>query len=349
MRQSFLAGLLAAAAALPGPALAQREDLAFIDGTRPVTVDAGQRGDFGGQRREGGWNGGGQRGDGGGFRQRGEGFQRPMQAPPAPVAPQAVPVAPSQVAPQFQQRDAFRQDRFQNRQQFQQDRFQNRQQFRQDRGFGQVPPVIAPGNPALTDQRRFGGQGFNGQGFNGQDGRALRSDRRDDFRGRPDAGQFRGDQFRGFNQNRGNGFSGNGFNSNRFGTGPFAGNGFRGNNGFYSGRGFDDRGGGRGSWNRGWRNDRQYDWQGFRSYNRDFFRLPPYYAPQGWGYGYRRFGIGLTLDALLFDQDYWIGDPSYYRLPPAYGPYQWVRYYNDALLIDVRSGYVVDAVYDIFY
>lgn len=349
MRQSFLAGLLAAVAALPSPALAQREDLAFIDGTRPVTVDAGQRGDFGGQRPQGSWNGGGQRGDGGGFRQRGEGFQRPMQPPQAPVAPQAVPVAPSQVAPQFQQRDAFRQDRFQNRQQFQQDRFQNRQQFRQDRGFGQVPQNAQPVNPGFNGQR-FSGQGFDGQRFNGQDRRDFRNDRRDDaFRGRPG-----GDQFRGFNQNRGNGFNGNGFNSNRFGGNGFNGNGFNsnrfgnqfgGNNGFYSDRDF----GGRGAWNRGWRNNNQYDWQGYRAYNRDFFRLPRYYAPNGWGSGYQRFGIGLTLNSLLFDQDYWIGDPGYYRLPPAYGPYQWVRYYNDALLVDVRSGYVVDAVYDIFY
>ena len=47
--------------------------------------------------------------------------------------------------------------------------------------------------------------------------------------------------------------------------------------------------------------------------------------------------------------DYWIGDPYSYRLPEAYGPYRWVRYYNDALLVDLRSGFVVDTVYGIFY
>lgn len=342
MRQSFLAGLLAAAVTLPVPAFAQREDLAFIAGTGPASADAGQRGDWGGQRREGGFNGGGQRGDGG-FRQRGDGGgQRQMQQPPAP---QAVPVPPSQVAPQFQQRDTFRQDRFQNRQSLQQDRFQNRQQvqqdrfqngrqFRQDRGFGQVPQPIQPVNPGFNGQQRF-----DGQRFAGQDRRGFRSDRRDDFRdgfrGRPG-----GDPSRGFNPNYGNGF-----NSNRFGGSQFGGNNFRGNNGFYSNRDI----GNRGAWNRGWRNNNRYDWQGYRNNNRDFFRLPRYYAPDGWGYGYRRFGIGLTLNSLLFDQDYWIDDPEYYRLPPAYGPYEWVRYYNDALLVDIRTGYVVDAVYDIFY
>ena len=104
-----------------------------------------------------------------------------------------------------------------------------------------------------------------------------------------------------------------------------------------------------GAWNRQWRGDQRYDWQRFRSDNRSAFRLPRYYAPRGWGYGYRRFGIGITLNALLFAPDYWIDDPYEYRLPPAYGPYRWVRYYNDALLVDVRSGVVVDTIYDIFW
>jgi len=52
---------------------------------------------------------------------------------------------------------------------------------------------------------------------------------------------------------------------------------------------------------------------------------------------------------MLFSPSYWINDPYYYRLPPAYGAYRWVRYYNDALLVDIRTGYVVDVAYDIFW
>jgi hypothetical protein len=116
----------------------------------------------------------------------------------------------------------------------------------------------------------------------------------------------------------------------------------------------DARWGGRpgyggGNWNRDWRSDRRYDWHSYRNYNRRLFTLPRYYAPYGWNYGYRRFSIGIYLDSLLFSRDYWISDPYQYRLPPAYPPYHWVRYYNDALLIDERSGYVVDAMYDFFY
>ena len=102
-------------------------------------------------------------------------------------------------------------------------------------------------------------------------------------------------------------------------------------------------------WNNNWRNDRRYDWRGYRGYNRGVFRLPRYYAPYGWRYGYRRYSIGVRIGAPLFTQNYWIADPWYYRLPPAYGGYRWVRYYNDALLVDVRTGYVVDVIHDIFW
>lgn len=101
-------------------------------------------------------------------------------------------------------------------------------------------------------------------------------------------------------------------------------------------------------WNRGWRNDRRYAWQDWRYQNRNLFRLSPYYSPYR-NYGYQRFGVGLFLDRLFFDQRYWIGDPFYYRLPPAPPGTQWVRYYNDVLLVDVYSGEVIDAIYDFFW
>jgi Ni/Co efflux regulator RcnB len=102
------------------------------------------------------------------------------------------------------------------------------------------------------------------------------------------------------------------------------------------------------NWNRGWRSDDRFDWLRGRAENRYAYRLPRYYAPGGWTGGYRRFGIGAALSPLLWAQDYWIDDPYEYRLPPAYGPYRWVRYYNDALLVDLEDGQVVDVVYDIF-
>ncbi|MBI0475139.1 hypothetical protein D9601_07185 [Sphingomonas sp. MA1305] len=114
-------------------------------------------------------------------------------------------------------------------------------------------------------------------------------------------------------------------------------------------RRWDRRGDDRGAWSRGWRDDRRYDWGRYRDGNRAAYRLPHYYAPAGWGYGYRRFAVGTTLWSGLWGSSYWIDDPFAYRLPEAYGPYRWVRYYHDALLVDVRNGRVVDVVYDIFW
>lgn len=111
----------------------------------------------------------------------------------------------------------------------------------------------------------------------------------------------------------------------------------------------------RGRWDRNdrfdhrWRDDHRYNWRDYRVRNRTVFHLPRYYAPYGWDYGYRRFSVGFRLDSLLFGSSYWITDPYYYRLPPAYGPYRWVRYYDDALLVDISTGEVVDVVYGIFW
>ena len=123
-------------------------------------------------------------------------------------------------------------------------------------------------------------------------------------------------------------------------------------------RGRDDRGrpgwnggrpdGGR-DWNRGWRQDRRYDWQGWRNSHREVYRAGRYRPPYGQGYGYRRFSAGIRIAPIFFAQDYWIDNPDYYRLPPAYGPYRWVRYYNDAVLVDIYQGVVVDVIPDFFW
>lgn len=102
-------------------------------------------------------------------------------------------------------------------------------------------------------------------------------------------------------------------------------------------------------WDRDWRHDNRYDWQRYRTYNRGIYRMPRYYAPYGWNHGYRSFSIGVVLNSGLYSRNYWINDPGYYRLPPAYGYLRWVRYYDDALLVDVRDGYVVDVIRNFFW
>ncbi|MEJ5976472.1 RcnB family protein [Novosphingobium sp. PS1R-30] len=102
------------------------------------------------------------------------------------------------------------------------------------------------------------------------------------------------------------------------------------------------------NWNRDWRRDNRYDWRGYRSSNRDIYRLGAYASPYR-NYSYRRLNSGFYLDTLFFGSRYWINDPWQYRLPPAYGPYRWIRYYDDAMLVDTYSGEVVDVIYDFFW
>lgn len=100
-------------------------------------------------------------------------------------------------------------------------------------------------------------------------------------------------------------------------------------------------------WSVDWRNDRRYAWRQWRHRYRDQFHLGVYADPFGWDY--RRLTIGRRLWPLHYDRRYWLSDPWHYRLPPGYGPYRWVRYFNDALLVDLATGEVVDVVHDVFW
>jgi hypothetical protein len=100
-------------------------------------------------------------------------------------------------------------------------------------------------------------------------------------------------------------------------------------------------------WSTRWRNDQRYDWQNYRRHHRSIFHLGIYYDPFGWGY--QRWGIGWRLWPSYYTDSYWLNDPSYYALPYAPWPLKWVRYYDDALLVNVYTGEVVDVMYDFFW
>jgi hypothetical protein len=101
-----------------------------------------------------------------------------------------------------------------------------------------------------------------------------------------------------------------------------------------------------GSWNRDWRNDRRYDWRRYRDHHRSTFHLGIYYDP--FGYGYQSFNIGYRLAPAYFGNQYWI-DPALYGLPYPPPGAQWVRYWNDAVLVDMYSGEVIDVIRDFFW
>jgi hypothetical protein len=100
-------------------------------------------------------------------------------------------------------------------------------------------------------------------------------------------------------------------------------------------------------WSNEWRHNPRYDWQRYRTQNRSVFRVGRYYDPFGWGY--RPVSIGFTLYSGYYQPNYWLDDPWQYRLPPVYGPYRWVRYYDDAVLVDIYSGEVVDVIQGFFW
>jgi len=102
-----------------------------------------------------------------------------------------------------------------------------------------------------------------------------------------------------------------------------------------------------GGWNNGWRNDNRFRWEDYRRDNRAIFALPRFLAPRG--YAYRRWEIGVNLPTIFFGPRYWISNPYAYRLPPAPFGTHWIRHFSDALLVQNRTGRVIDAVYGIFY
>ena len=340
MRNRFILAMLAASVAVPASAqIVEAEPTLSVDpgvsrSAEAQSEPAARRAPIEIAQREGRRGGGGQRGAWSGGAGRRGGGEANRTAPRSTneavfrARERAVPSSMS-AQPRGADREArrdFRQERRGDRQEFRQERRDDRQGFRQERRDWRQD---RPTNPADRGEWRREGR---------QDQRDFRQDRRDDRRDfrqdrRGDRQDFRGDNGRLDRDNRG-------WNNDRR---------FNDNRRWNDGRGWNGGDRNNGNWNRGWRNDRRYDWQRYRQSNRGLFRGSRYYAPRGWGYGYQRFGIGISLFSGLYASNYWINDPWAYRLPPAYGSYRWVRYYDDALLVDVRSGYVVDVIHDFFW
>ena len=296
-------------------------------------------------------DGGHHDGDGRGGGQRGNGGNQPRPGPNGGNTNRGPQGGPPQGQPQQgQQQGRPGPDGGYNR---------GQQGGRPDGGNGQGQHIAGRPDGGVQVWRDQNGRGPNGQGQNGQG----QNGRGPDGRGPDGQGQNgRGPNDQGNRPAWANhpgahggegGYRPNGGWQGQPG-GPGGQGGYRPNGGYDRGQpgGGYDRGrpgGGGGDWNRGWRQDQRYNWQGYRDSHRDAYRVGRYRPPSGYGWGYRRFGIGAALDAGFFSQDYWIGNPGYYRLPPAYGPYRWVRYYNDALLVNVYNGQIADEIPDFFY
>jgi Ni/Co efflux regulator RcnB len=82
-------------------------------------------------------------------------------------------------------------------------------------------------------------------------------------------------------------------------------------------------------------------------WNHHRLRLGQFRYPTG--YAYRRWGVGQSLPQLLFSAAYYFTDYTALGLDaPPYG-YQWVRYGPDVILVNVRTGEILDVIHDAFY
>jgi Ni/Co efflux regulator RcnB len=88
------------------------------------------------------------------------------------------------------------------------------------------------------------------------------------------------------------------------------------------------------------------DWRDYRRAHPDVYRGPGYAGPRG--YRYRPVDVGYRFQPTYYDRRYWV-DPVRYRLRPVVGPQRWVRYGNDVVLVDTRTGGVVEVNRGFFY
>jgi Ni/Co efflux regulator RcnB len=90
-----------------------------------------------------------------------------------------------------------------------------------------------------------------------------------------------------------------------------------------------------------WRSHWHHGWGGHR------YRAPVRYVyPRG--YGRLEWRIGFSLPSVFLLDRYYV-DHHYYRIaPPPYGC-RWLRVDGDLLLVELATGFVVEALYDFFY
>lgn len=88
------------------------------------------------------------------------------------------------------------------------------------------------------------------------------------------------------------------------------------------------------------RHEDREDWRDYRAQNRAIYARGGWKAP----FAYQRFRAGAQLRPAYYGSRYYIANPGHYRLPPAVGMNRWVRHYDDALLVNVRTGRVTQVI-----
>lgn len=96
------------------------------------------------------------------------------------------------------------------------------------------------------------------------------------------------------------------------------------------------------------RREARGDWRDYRRSHGDVYRRGAYRGPSG--YRYRPVTVGYRFQPGYYGRNYWINDYRTYRLAaPRYRHQRWIRYGNDVVLVDTRSGRAVQVHNRFFY
>ena len=88
------------------------------------------------------------------------------------------------------------------------------------------------------------------------------------------------------------------------------------------------------------RRETREDWRDYRRAHGDVYRRGAYAAPRG-GWRYRPVSVGYRFAPAYYSSRYWINDPWTYRLATPGAGLRWIRYGNDVILVNIRTGRVI--------
>lgn len=82
-----------------------------------------------------------------------------------------------------------------------------------------------------------------------------------------------------------------------------------------------------------------------REWHGDRHHRHRYYAAPYRNWRYRPVSVGYRLDRVYYSPRYYIGDYGYYHLRPPRPWERWIRYGDDLLLVNLRTGRVLDVIH----